>query len=686
MEGDEARPGDGGPGRVGDDADGEGLRRSLLALPFLVVGLGEAGLFAAWNPACEAALGYPAESMVGRPEAPDRLRSVPDQVAERILAPHGDGPEEPGQEWPVAAADGTVRVIRWWDMTATLPVPGWGVWGVGIDVTEGHQLADELRQSRERYRDIFESAPYAVYHSSVRGQILRANTAAAELFGYDAPAALVEGANSVGGARAALYVSPSDRDAIISAVVATDGWVTRTVGMVTRSGQIVPIRLRARAARDSAGAVQYIETHAESTEPRQAWEREMAFRASLLDHISDSITATDLSGRVTYVNAACCALLGRAKHELVGRPVEAYGEDAGRGATQREIVERTLADGQWRGEVVNYTRDGTPRVLDCRTRLLWDDEGNPVGMCGISADVTDRQEAEAEVRRLNAELEARVAQRTRELEESMAELTRTQWRLAESEKLSALGGLVAGMAHEINTPIGIGVTAASHLGMQTTEARRLLEAGALSLEELQEYFEAATEASRLLLANMRRAAELVRSFKQVAVDQASEQRRTFDLAEYLADVMLSLRPRYRHSAHTVTVECPAGIEMHSYPGALSQVVANLLINALTHAFDEGEAGEVRIAAAADGDQVVLSVIDSGRGVSAQDKPHLFEPFFTTRRGRGGTGLGLHIAHNLVTGPLGGHIECQTTEGEGTAFVVAVPSVAPEPEGGVDLRL
>jgi signal transduction histidine kinase/purine-cytosine permease-like protein len=262
-----------------------------------------------------------------------------------------------------------------------------------------------------------------------------------------------------------------------------------------------------------------------------------------------------------------------------------------------------------------------------------------------------------------------------ELVQSLHHLEMTQSHLVESEKMASLGGLVAGVAHEINTPVGIAVSAASYLYDRTAAAREKLERGELLCEDLRSYLDDAAQSARLLLSNANRAAKLVQSFKQVAVDQTSDERRRFDLRQYIEETLASLQPRISGSEIAVHGACPSGIEMDSYPGPLAQVLTNLVLNALQHAFEPGVPGSIRIAVETVGaDEVELRCEDSGRGIPAALHHRIFEPFFTTRRGFGGSGLGLHLVYNIVTIRLNGSIEVRSREGGGAIFLLRLPRV------------
>lgn len=263
----------------------------------------------------------------------------------------------------------------------------------------------------------------------------------------------------------------------------------------------------------------------------------------------------------------------------------------------------------------------------------------------------------------------------REMLESMRYLEQTRKDLVESEKLASLGGLVAGVAHEINTPVGIAVSTASFLSDQTQAARSSMRAGAFDVAAQEKYLRDAGESSRLLLSNAQRVAALVRSFKQLAVDRISEERHRFDLCEHLEEIVQALRPRLDEARVEVRIDVASAIQMDSYPLSVAQVVTNLVVNAQQHAFMAGAAGCVVIRAVLHDEQVRLECSDNGCGIDAALRGRIFEPFYTTRRMLGGSGLGLYIVHQIVTRQLDGQIALDITAGGGACFVVRIPRVA-----------
>lgn len=271
-----------------------------------------------------------------------------------------------------------------------------------------------------------------------------------------------------------------------------------------------------------------------------------------------------------------------------------------------------------------------------------------------------------------------VAHDYKELSATRHRLVQEQERreVIQSERMTALSTMVAGIAHEINTPLGIGVTANSHMGEMLKKTKTAYEAGTLSEEDLTDYFDDMSSSCAILDSNLERTASLVRSFKQVSADQTSDETRMVDVRSYIQDVLTSLNPVTRKSLVTIDLECPHNLSMRFNPGAISQILTNLVTNALVHAFDPGEAGTITIMAREHpSDMLSLKVADDGKGVPQAIQNTLFDPFVTTRRGKGGTGLGLHMVHNLVVEKLGGQIRCDARPCGGTVFSIEIPAQA-----------
>lgn len=305
------------------------------------------------------------------------------------------------------------------------------------------------------------------------------------------------------------------------------------------------------------------------------------------------------------------------------------------------------------------------------------DRGTAMGVLEVNVLMRMQAILLEQALRTKDELIEEVQRTADELRTALDTLEQARDRLVQSEKMAALGQLVAGVAHEINTPIGVALTAATHLGERTNEFRGIFTENRMKRSDLQTYVDLAGESANLLRYNIQRAAQLIQSFKQVAVDQASEQHRGFELKSYLEQLIASLAPEVRKAGHSLTMTCEEGIELTSYPGALAQVLSNLVSNAIAHAYDRGTAGTIALTAVQHGAKVVLTVSDNGRGIAPENLSRIYDPFYTTKRGEGGSGLGLHIVFNIVTETLRGEIVCQSTLGVGTSFIATIPLHIPQ---------
>lgn len=305
--------------------------------------------------------------------------------------------------------------------------------------------------------------------------------------------------------------------------------------------------------------------------------------------------------------------------------------------------------------------------IGARARLLERDaQGKPLVLGGTNLEITERKRAEERIRQLNASLEQRMQE----------EVTR-------SEARATLGTLIASVSHEMGTPMGNSLMTASTLADQARHFQTQLDAGALRRSTLTEFITQVREGNALLMRNLERAVALLKNFRQVAADQASEQRRQFDLRQVLGEVLHTLAPSLKREAHAVTLDVPEGIAMDSYPGPLGQVVINLVNNAYLHAFEGMAQGAVQLQASATDSEVTLVCQDNGRGIAPEILEKMFMPFFSTRIGSGGTGLGMSIVDNLVKSTLGGSLSVASTLGVGTTITITLPRVAPAPHSDAD---
>lgn len=400
----------------------------------------------------------------------------------------------------------------------------------------------------------------------------------------------------------------------------------------------------------------------------------------------------DEEHRVVIWNPACERILGVSAAEMLGQ------KDVWRVfyPQPRPVMANLIVDGGDQGELVGYygeagkrsyvnpdafesvdffqhMADGAGRWLYFCASPLRNANGKVVGAIETLMDITEQKVAEERANRLNDELEVRVLQRTNELASANEDLRNAMDQLVQAEKLASLGRLVAGVAHELNTPIGNMVTVASTLGEVAERFAKAVAGGTVTRGAMAQFLAQNQEGTELLLGSAKRAAELVQNFKQVAVDQTTDQVREFDLGNQISDV-LSVTAHMLLTTPVILVQrLQPGISMHTYPGPLGQVVTNLVVNAILHGFDQGQPGTITVACEQVAEHAHITVHDNGKGIAPEIIGKIFDPFFTTKMGQGGTGLGLHISHNIVHGPLKGRLFVQSTLGAGTTFTLVLPS-------------
>ena len=394
--------------------------------------------------------------------------------------------------------------------------------------------------------------------------------------------------------------------------------------------------------------------------------------------VAISVSHLDDDNRIADVNGAWLALFGRARDSVVG--TSGSKNDTWRDPNDRNVLYETV---QREGRIRRFTAwmqrgHGQPDMLCEISGRVLKFGASPLLILSYD-DITQKQRNEAEIVQLNATLEQRVRDRTQELTNALSQLTAAKDELVRSEKLSALGALVAGIAHELNTPIGNSLTVASTLQDHARRFTLETEKG-ITRARLQEFVISTTQGAEILMSSLQHAADLVASFKQVAVDQTSVNRRRFGLHATVTEILMTLGPTLRKTSHAVQTDIPADIVMDSFPGPFGQIVTNLVQNALIHAFDGQENGVITITARPKhGDWVEISVQDNGPVIAMDHLGRIFDPFFTTKFGKGGSGLGLNIVYNLATTTLGGRIRVDSLPGQGACFTLDLPLSLPSSE-------
>jgi len=408
-----------------------------------------------------------------------------------------------------------------------------------------------------------------------------------------------------------------------------------------------------------------------------AYERD--FSKTVISYSNTVICCLNSDLTIDSSNAAGSEISGYSLDDIIGKNwLSIFVDD-----DKKDALTRALKEYESIESMELQLNDSTGK----NNTLIWSfvpfyDAGTIRFMIGFGQDVTELKVAEQQLTVLNNQLEEKVIKRTESLKESntklgvaFEDLKYAQQSLVETEKLASLGRLVAGVAHEINTPIGISVTVNSALVAEHDKVAQLLSDGKLTKNTLDHFISRVGEATVLMGRTLETASDLVQNFKQVSADQVSSKRRVFDLKTMIAELLATLAPSYKQ--HQLEQNIQEGISLDSYPGSLSQVVTNLTTNALTHGYTEDERGEIQIEIAQlDEDKVQIKFSDNGKGIHSTNIDKIFEPFFTTKRGSGGTGLGLNIVHNIVTSILGGRIWVTSEEEVGTVFNIELPLVAP----------
>jgi len=527
----------------------------------------------------------------------------------------------------------------------------------------------EQRLAEESYRKLFEASIDGIYVTTPGGELLNANPALARIMGYDTPEQLIGGASS--DIAHNVYVYPAAR-AEFQRLMQRDGMVREFEYQVRqRNGNILWLSDSATVVRDDNGEVVRYEGAVRDITDQKRAEDAIAEGRRLLQQVIDTVPAVinvkDRNLHYVLMNRYMARIFDIEPSEALGRTTTELMSRYGAAKTD-ENDQRVLKtkDGLGFYEEEYLDSSGHLRQWLVNKLPLLDADGEIENIVTVALDIGERKRSELEMRKARDSAET-----------ALRNLRETQASLIEAEKLAALGRLVAGVAHEVNNPVGISLTVASALERKTANFTAEVGRGDLRRSSLNDFLATSRDASSQLVANLNRAAELIQSFKQVAADRNYSDQRSFDLADLTEQVVMSLRPGLRKHNLTLNVECQPNLTMNSYPGPYGQVLTNLFLNAVAHAFPDGRAGTIEIQARACGkDNVEIIFSDNGCGMSLDVRRRAFDPFFTTRRDQGGTGLGLHIVYSVVTNRLGGRLDLDSEPGRGTRIRILLPLVAP----------
>jgi PAS domain S-box-containing protein len=523
-------------------------------------------------------------------------------------------------------------------------------------------------EAEESYRKLFDSSIEGIYVTTPDGRLLNANPALARMMGYSSPQLLIDEVTDIAHT---IYVDPGARTEY-QLRMARDGIVRDFEYQVRRQdGSLLWLSDSATTIRDETGEViRYEGTVRDITDEKQV-EAALAESRRRLQEVIDTVPAVinvkDVQLHYVLMNRYMARIFSIEPEDAIGRTTTDLMSRYGAKKTDendRRVMETGKELGFYEEEYVDSS--GTMRQWFVNKLPLRGADGEIENIVTVALDIGERKRVEQEMRKAKDAAEA-----------ALRNLKETQNSLIEAEKLAALGRLVAGVAHEVNNPVGISLTVASSLERKVALFSDEVARGNLRRSSLNDFIESGRSAASQLVANLNRAAELIQSFKQVAADRSYSDQRTFDIADLTDQVVMSLRPGVRKKNLTLTVDCKPNLIMDSYPGPYGQVLTNLFLNSVAHAFPEGEGGEVQIQVKEAGeDHVEVLVSDNGCGMSADIRRRAFDPFFTTRRSEGGTGLGLHIVYSIVTSRLGGRIHLHSTPNEGTRVQMILPRVAP----------
>ena len=659
----------------------ERLSRVFYLLPDLVtISSIEDGRFVDMNHQWEAMTGYTREEAIGTPIAQMGIWVDPEQRRRLVEDVLRDGLVRSREiwirrkDWRQMICETSGSTFEWHGQRLLLLVTR--------DMTEKRRAEDALRVSQEKFAKAFLGSPDYISISRLSdGRLIEVNEAFERFTGYSRAEAIGRTAVELD-----IWAAPENRAVALNDLASSGALRDYECMLRSRDGQVHACLITCSTI-EISGETCMIGIVRDITEQRRVEQalRESEEKFSAIFHFSPvALGVTSIpEGRYLDVNEAWSEQFGFPRESMIGRTSLDIGLWADSGERSR-LFDDLAQHSQVRNREVHFRRSDGTDILCELSGHVFELHNEPV-LIWSAHDVTEHRRVQEEIRDLNVRLEARVRERTvrlqtanEELASALEALKLAQDELVRTEKLAALGSLVAGVAHELNTPIGNSVTVASTLQDKTRDFSRELASGQVRRSSLEAYLDGAHTAAELLMRSLAQANELVGSFKQVAVDQTSAQRRRFGLRLVVEEVMATLSPILKKTPFKFELDIDDKTAMNGFPGPLGQVITNLVTNSLAHGFEGRKQGLMRLAARSCGpDSIELIFSDDGIGIPEADLRHIFDPFFTTKLGRGGSGLGLHIVHNIVTRVLGGRIRADSGPGAGTRFTLTLPVTAPE---------
>lgn len=392
---------------------------------------------------------------------------------------------------------------------------------------------------------------------------------------------------------------------------------------------------------------------------------------TLIENVNNAIFSVAPDGSILSVNNVFESITGLSRTSVTGRHFSVVLRKKKDTAYFQEILDKMNESREFISFHYRFEDSGRNyRVYIINFIPLLNENGELLQILGSTTDITELDKAQKEIKYLH-EMERKRLQKL--IKEKTSELSKAMKEIMEMEKFASLGSLVSGVAHEINTPLGVAVSAASYMENTNKHAQELLQGGQMTKSEFIKYIDSMNETSFILNNNLRRAAELVKNFKQMAVNQSNEGKTTFNFYDFLQTLLINLKHEYKNTKIQFLIECDRELQLNSYPGAYSQIFTNLIMNSIIHAFPEKE-GTIKIDVYTGLNDITVNYSDNGKGIPPENLEKIFEPFFTTNRSNGGSGLGLSIVYNIVTAQLGGKITCESKTGNGVTFTIRIPIV------------
>ena len=411
--------------------------------------------------------------------------------------------------------------------------------------------------------------------------------------------------------------------------------------------------------------------------------KQLKFQQDLIDSVQAPIYYKNKKGIYTGCNKAFEDLLQLSKDKIIGKSVYDMTTKEIADIYYKKDQELFNSGSHQKYEGIFKSPDNSRKNMIFYKNVYFDENNNVDGIIGVMFDITQLKEVSKKLNELNKNLEQEVERRTVELKVTNEELAdsneelqmtifnleETQRQLVISEKMASLGGLVAGVAHEINTPVGIGITGITHFIELNKRITTLYKNEEMSEEEFEHFIDNSLEIANSINTNLLRTAQLVKSFKQISVDQTSEEKREFYLKEYIEEILLSMVNTTRKEDINISIDCDKSIKIYSCPGSFSQIITNLILNSIMHGFANKKGGDITIKVTLDNKKLKIIYTDNGKGIKEENLGKIFDPFFTTNRSNGGTGLGLNIIYNMVTSTLKGSITCKSSVDKGVEFTI-----------------